>query len=158
MATFTRKFESAKQEWATPPEFFERLHKEFKFTMDLAADSSNHKTPRYFSKADDALSKKWIGACWLNPPYGDKRGNRLSDWVKKAHHESKNGATIVMLIPARTNTRWFHLYCMNATELRFIEGRPKFGGATHGLPQPLVVVVFSPRKSTLRVSGFRAHQ
>ena len=81
--------------------------------------------------------------CWLNPPYGQNSAHKLSNWVQKAFHDSeKYGATIVMLIPARTNTKWWHRFCMRAGEIRFIEGRPKFGGAKHGLPQPLAVVVF----------------
>jgi phage N-6-adenine-methyltransferase len=142
MALFTRKFESAKQDWTTPQAMFDRLHSEFKFTVDLAADNLNTKCLKFYSSDNSALSVPWVGTGWLNPPYGDKAG-KLSEWVKKAYAETrKEGCCVVMLIPARTNTRWFHDYCMKAEELRFFKGRPKFGEAKHGLPQPLVLVVF----------------
>ena len=80
---------------------------------------------------------------WLNPPYGETSG-KLSDWIKKAVTEADAGATVVMLIPARTNTNWFHDLCLKRGEVRFVRGRPKFGGADHGLPQPLCLVIFRP--------------
>ena len=142
MAGFTNKFDSIKQDWVTPDIFFERLNKEFHFTIDLAASEANTKCKRFFDAEDDALSHDWKGVGWLNPPYGQKKG-KLSDWVKYAFTQTEKWkSTVVMFIPARTNTKWFHQYCMKAQELRFVEGRPKFGGAIHGLPQPLVLVVF----------------
>jgi phage N-6-adenine-methyltransferase len=142
MAFFKTKFESHKQEWETPADLFEPLHREFQFTIDLAADKTNAKCDRYYDASIDALAQAWEGTCWLNPPYGAKQ-HKLSDWVKKAYLESqKPGCTVVMLIPARTNTRWWHDYCMQAAEIRFLNGRPKFGDATHGLPQPLALLVF----------------
>ena len=96
----------------------------------------------------------WQGVGWLNPPYGAKTG-KLSDWVKRAYQETrKEGCCVVMLIPARTNTKWFHEYCMKASELRFFKGRPKFGDAKHGLPQPLVLVVFKAGSVLPKLSSF----
>jgi phage N-6-adenine-methyltransferase len=119
------------------------LNDEFRFDIDLAADETNKKVARYYSKEDNALNIVWNTVGWLNPPYGDSSKNSLKVWVKKAYDESReNGGIIVMLIPARTNTKWWHDYCMTAGEVRFIEGRPKFKGCTHGLPQPLAIIVF----------------
>jgi phage N-6-adenine-methyltransferase len=154
MAGFAKKFESAKQDWTTPREMFAYLDKEFRFDLDLAASAKNTLCSRYFDKAADALQQDWKGICWLNPPYGEKSG-KLSDWVKKAHAESaKWGSTIVMLIPARTNTRWWHQYCMDADELRFLQGRPKFGDAIHGLPQPLALIIFRPHRGITKLGSF----
>ncbi len=130
------RFESAKQEWETPDEFFSVLHREFKFTCDVAADRHNAKVKYFISRRTNALTVSWSGTCWMNPPYNSTR-----IWVEKAFQESRRGVTVVCLIPARTNTRWWHNYCMKG-EVRFICGRLKFGDAPHGLPLPLAVVVF----------------
>lgn len=142
MAGFNGKFESTKQDWTTPDDLFDPINEEFNFTLDAAADKNNARAPSYFTAQDDGLSKTWgTHTVWLNPPYGQKNGS-LKDWVKKSYEESTTGATVVMLIPARTNTTWFHDYCLEHGEVRFIKGRPKFGNATHGLPQPLCFVIF----------------
>lgn len=160
MASFNGKFASARQDWETPQWLFGLLDSEFRFQFDLAASPENAKCKQFFSINDDALSQHWHGTCFLNPPYGGTYG-KLSNWVKKAYESSLVATCIVcMLIPARTNTAWFRKYCMNATELRFLNGRPRFGGAIHGLPQPLVVVVFaeeaeSPRLSSIQVPKLR---
>ena len=145
MATFDKKFESAKQDWTTPETLFAPLHAEFHFTLDAAADANNTKANSFFSLDDDGLAQDWgTHTVWLNPPYGARAG-RLVDWVKKALTASQTGATVVMLIPARTNTNWFHDLCLAHGEVRFIKGRPKFGDAPHGLPQPLCLVIFRPK-------------
>lgn len=144
MGQFNGKFVSAKQDWETPQGLFDVLNERYHFTFDLAASSENRKCQQFFCEQDDALGKTWIGVCWLNPPYGDAKSGKLSDWVKKAYMESlKPDCITVMLIPARTNTKWWHRYCMKAREVLLVEGRPKFGDAKHGLPQPLAVVVFN---------------
>ena len=117
------------------------MNAEFGFTLDAAASEANRKVEAFISAERDAMTVPWgRNVCWLNPPYGE--GHRLSAWVRKAWEESEMGATVVMLIPARTNTNWFHDYCLARGEVRFVRGRPKFGGAAHGLPQPLCFVVF----------------
>lgn len=145
MAGFTGKFDSVRQDWATPQELFDEVNKEFNFTLDAAASSENTKVKdQYFTAEDNALVKDWgTHTVWLNPPYGNKSGS-LQDWVKKAHLASTKGATVVMLIPARTNTNWFHDICLAKGEVRFVRGRPKFGDAIHGLPQPLCYIIFKP--------------
>jgi len=137
------RFRTENQSWETPDELFSTLNNEFHFEIDLAATKQNTKCESFFSEEDDALSKIWIGVGWLNPPYGGIKKNAIKNWVRKAFEETrKKGCVVVMLIPARTNTEWWHNYCMKAKEIRFIQGRPKFKGNVHGLPQPLAIIVF----------------
>jgi phage N-6-adenine-methyltransferase len=141
MAGFKGKFDSNRQDWETPKELFDTVDAEFHFTLDAAASENNKKVKKFISAEQDAMTLSWgKNVCWLNPPYG--KGHKLSAWVKKAYQESLTGATTVMLIPARTNTNWFHDYCLKHGEVRFVRGRPKFGGADHGLPQPLCFIIF----------------
>ncbi len=136
----SNRFRSSNQEWETPDGIFIPLNQEFGFTLDVAASKENHKCRRYFTEKDDALSKSWFGEiCWLNPPY-----RQVKLWIKKAYQESQKGAIVVCLVQARTNTDWWHDYCMKG-EIRFIRGRPKFKGCKYGLPQPLAMVIFRRR-------------
>lgn len=148
MASFTGKFESAKQNWTTPAWLFDLMDREFNFTFDLAADDDNHLCQNYYTEKDNSLIKDWSNKIsWLNPPYGGSRDNSLKIWVKKAFDESrKTNTEVTLLIPARTNTNWWHEYCMKADIIIFLKGRPKFGDATHGLPQPLAILHFSNGK------------
>lgn len=144
MANFDNKFETTKNDWETPDDLFDELHKEFHFTLDAAADVTNTKTPRFISSEEDGLSQHWgTNTVWVNPPYGD-RSSKLKDWVQKGLNAARQGATVVMLIPARTNTNWFHDLCLKHGEIRFVRGRPKFKGCKHGLPWPLCFVIFRP--------------
>ena len=138
MADFdNNRFASKNQEYETPLQLFNVLDEEFHFTLDVCADSENKKVDNFFSVEDNSLEQIWTGSCWMNPPYKD-----MKKWVIKAYEESrKDNCTVVCLIPARTNTKWWHEYCMKG-EIRFIEGRPKFKGCIHGLPQPLAIIVF----------------
>jgi phage N-6-adenine-methyltransferase len=145
---FDTRFGSSHQDWPTPDDLFEPVDEEFHFTLDAAADSSNNRAKEFFTKEDDGLKQSWgKHTVWLNPPYGNKTG-RLVDWIKKAYDESLLGATSVLLIPARTNTNWFHDLCLKHGEVRFVRGRPKFGGAQHGLPQPLCFVIFRGKQGS----------
>ena len=138
MGKFGGKFEAGRSDWETPAELFDPLNSEFRFTVDVCATKENTKCRRYFSPEGDGLLQDWGGeVCWMNPPFGEQKR-----WVIKAHEESKRGATVVCLLPARTNTNWFHDYCLKG-EVRFVRGRPKFKGAEHGLPQPLMIVIFT---------------
>lgn len=156
MAKLVSKFASASQEWSTPPSIFVPLDKEFNFVLDVCATKENTKVPMfYYTKEDDALSKDWVGHCWMNPPF-----NELGKWVKKASLEGARPMTwVICLLPARTNTNWWHEYVMKASEIRFVIGRPKFNDSTHGLPQPLAVVVFGrwQQEQTI-VSSFRMNR
>ena len=149
MAKFSKKFETIRDDWETPQWLFDHLDAEFCFTCDVAATEGNAKVSYYLDKSIDALGVRWEGVCWLNPPYG----RQLAKWVKKAYEEALYGAIVVVLIPARTNTVWWHKYCMKGAEIRFLLGRPKFKGAEHGLPQPLAIVVFDNSRKGLVVSS-----
>lgn len=133
-------FMSNTPEWSTPQDLFDKLNCEFKFTLDPCATPENAKCDRYFTKLDDGLSKPWSNEIvFMNPPYG----REISKWIKKAYQESLNGATVVCLIPSRTDTSWWHDYCAKG-EIRFIRGRIKFGGSKNGAPFPSAIVIFCP--------------
>lgn len=128
--------------WDTPPELFAQLDVEFHFTVDLAAFPHNAKCERYFSPGVDALTQAWEGVCWMNPPYGPQ----LRKWMKKAYESARQGATIVCLLPARTDTSWWHDYVLPFAEIRFIRGRVTFQGGKNSAPFPSAVVIFRPEK------------
>ena len=134
-------FSSATDLWATPQDFFDELNAEFHFTLDPCATKENTKCAKYFTVEDDGLKQDWAGhTVFCNPPYG----RAIKDWVKKCHTEAqKTNTTVVMLIPARTDTSYFHDYIYGkAQEIRFIRGRLKFGNAKNSAPFPSMVVVF----------------
>lgn len=126
-------------EWATPQPFFDTYNREFAFDLDVCARPENAKCQRYFTPEQDGLSQEWRGTCWMNPPYGREIGK----WVKKAYETALRGGCVVCLLPSRTDTAWFHNYCMKSKDIRFIRGRLKFGGVKNSAPFPSVVVVFS---------------
>jgi site-specific DNA-methyltransferase (adenine-specific) len=134
-------FSSETDMWATPQEFFAELDQEFNFTLDPCASPENAKCAKYFTVEDDGLRQDWAGhTVFCNPPYG----RQIGKWVKKCYEESrKPGTTVVMLIPARTDTSYFHDYVYNkAREIRFIRGRLKFGNSKNSAPFPSMVVIF----------------
>lgn len=133
-------YSSATDLWSTPQEFFDTLDAEFRFETDVCALSSNAKCSHYFTPEQDGLSRRWTGICWMNPPYGREIGK----WICKAHEESTCGATVVCLVPARTDTSWWHNHCAKG-EIRFVRGRLKFGNAKTNAPFPSAVVIFRPR-------------
>lgn len=125
-------------EWATPQSFFDALNREFSFTLDPCSTHENAKCEKHYTKEDDGLSQNWGGeVVFCNPPYG----RELPKWVKKCYEESRH-ADVVMLIPARTDTRWFHDYIYGKAEIRFIKGRLKFGNAKQSAPFPSMVVIY----------------
>ena len=133
-------FSSKTDMWETPQDFFDKINRVFHFDLDVCATLENAKCEKYFTIQDDSLKQEWTGTCWMNPPYG--RG--IENWIEKAYLSSKkNGATIVCLIPARTDTRWWHSYCVKG-EVYFVKGRLKFGGNINSAPFPNAVVVFRP--------------
>lgn len=139
MSNLAVHFSSKTDEWPTPQEFFDRLNEEFGFELDVCAIPENAKCPHYFTKRENGLLQKWTGVCWMNPPYG----REIGQWVKKAYESALDGATVVCLLPARTDTGWWHDYCMKG-EVRFVRGRLKFGGASENAPFPSAVVIFRP--------------
>lgn len=138
-------FSSEKQDWCTPQQFFDELDAEFHFVLDAAATHQNSKCKRCFTPEDDGLIQNWDmgGAVYCNPPYGKEIGL----WVKKAYEEAQKGTTIVMLIPARTDTKYFHEYIYHKAEIRFVKGRLKFtneNGTPKGTaPFPSMVVIYN---------------
>ena len=134
-------FSSKEEVWETPKDFFDKLNDEFHFTLDPCANKDNAKCNEYFTEEQDGLIKDWGGhVVFCNPPYGRK----IYNWVKKCFYESKKPNTIVvMLIPARTDTRYFHEFIYyKAKDIRFIKGRLKFGNSKNSAPFPSMVVVF----------------
>lgn len=129
-------FSSKSENWETPTQFFQALDAEFHFDLDVCALPENAKCSRYYTPEDDGLSQPWNGTVWCNPPYG----RSISAWVKKA---SESETTVVMLLPARTETKWFHEYIYGKASVRFIKGRLKFGGSKNNAPFPIMVVIFN---------------
>src|SRR5690606_17219779 len=134
-------FSSKTDLWETPQDFFRELDREFHFTLDPCATPENAKCKKYYTIEDDGLKQDWQGEIvFCNPPYGKEIKRR----VKKCYEESrKPNTTVVMLIPARTDTSYFHDYIYHkAKEIRFLRGRLKFGGSKNAAPFPSMVVVF----------------
>lgn len=128
-------FSSKTDLWATPQKFFDTLNQEFRFTTDVCAVSANAKCEQFFSPEENGLEQEWTGVCWCNPPYG----REISKWVKKAYESE---CTVVALLPARTDTKWFHEYIYGKAEIRFVKGRLKFGEASTNAPFPSMVVIW----------------
>jgi phage N-6-adenine-methyltransferase len=134
-------FSSASDDWATPQDFFDELNREFNFTLDPCATSENAKCAQYYTVAENGLKQDWQGeVVFCNPPYG----REIKLWVQKCYEESqKPSTTVVMLIPARTDTKYFHDFIYNkARDIRFVRGRLRFGDSKNSAPFPSMVVVF----------------
>ena len=130
-------FTSKTDMWETPQFVFNALDLVFNFTLDVCATPDNAKCERYFTPEIDGLQQKWDGVCWMNPPYGREIGK----WLKKAYEESLEGTTVVCLVPSRTDTKWWHNYCMKG-KIYFIQGRLRFGNSKGSAPFPSAVVIF----------------
>lgn len=130
---------SNSDEWATPQDLFDRLNDEFHFTVDVCATSENAKVSRFFTKDQDGLKQDWTGeTVWCNPPYG----RTVKAWIHKCFQHSVGGGTAVLLIPARTDTKWFHDYVYGKAEIRFIKGRLHFNGSKWNAPFPSMIVIY----------------
>ena len=137
-------FSSASDVWGTPDWLFHALDKEFGFTLDPCSDGTNAKCERYFTPTDSGLLKDWgTDTVFMNPPY-----SQCWEWMNKAFGAAQDGATVVCLVPARTDTDWWHRFAMRG-EVRFFKGRLKFGDAVNPAPFPSAVVVFRPREFKL---------
>jgi len=133
-------FSSKTDMWETPQDFFDALDRVFHFEIDICATPLNAKCEKFFTPDENGLQQEWRGTCWMNPPYG----REISKWVEKAYYSAKTtGATVVCLLPARVDTRWWHDYCAKG-EIFFVRGRLKFSGAKNSAPFPSAVVVFRP--------------
>lgn len=121
--------------WSTPQELFDRYNDIYHFDTDVCAVAENAKCKNYYTPEMDGLKQEWTGVCWCNPPYG----KQIAKWVKKA---AESNATVVMLIPARTDAGWFHDWVLPYGRVEFLRGRIKFGGNKWNAPFPSMVVVF----------------
>lgn len=130
-------FSSKTDIWETPQWLFDKYDSRYHFTLDVCADANNAKCSAFFDEEADGLKQTWAGNCWMNPPYGREIGK----WVKKAYEESKLGATVVCLLPSRTDTAWWHDYVMRG-QITFLRGRLKFGGCKNNAPFPSAIVIF----------------
>jgi site-specific DNA-methyltransferase (adenine-specific) len=142
-------FSHKSDEWSTPQNFFNKLDKIYKFTLDPAATKKNHKCKKYYTIENDGLIQDWSGnICFLNPPY-----SQVNLWIQKAYEESLKPYTkIICLVPARTSNKWFYQYGLKADELIFIKGRLCFEfddkpvldkkGRKMSAPFPSIILVF----------------
>jgi phage N-6-adenine-methyltransferase len=132
-------FSSKTDLWATPQEFFDKYNALYGFNLDVCANQDNAKCSNFFSIEDNGLEQEWKRSCWMNPPYG----REIIHWMRKAYESSLCGATVVCLVPARTDTKWWHEYAMKG-DIEFIKGRLKFGNSKNSAPFPSAVIVFAP--------------
>ena len=132
-------YSSNTDEWGTPQKLFDELNERFNFDVDVCANAENAKCRRYFSKEEDGLKQDWtqFKTCWMNPPYG----RQIGSWIEKAYETSLRGTTVVCLLPSRTDTRWFHDYCVKG-DITFIKGRLKFNDGKVPAPFPSMIVIF----------------
>lgn len=133
-------YSSKTNEWATPQYLFDELDREFNFTLDPCCTDENAKCEKYFTIEDDGLMQDWSNEIvFVNPPYG----REIKHWVRKAYEESLKGATVVCLIPSRTDTTYWHDYIFGkASDIRFLKGRLKFGDSKNSAPFPSAIVVY----------------
>ena len=130
-------FSSETDLWSTPQDFFDKLNEKYHFTLDVCATPANAKCERFFTQAENGLNQIWDGIVWMNPPYG----RQIGLWMRKAYESALQGATVVCLVPARTDTAWWHDYAVKG-RVEFIRGRLKFGNAKNSAPFPSALVVF----------------
>lgn len=134
-------------DWETPQDFFNKYNDIYGFTVDVCCVPETAKCTRFYTPFENGLEQDWSkDICWMNPPYG----REIGAWVKKAYEESQRGATVVCLLPARTDTNWWWNYCMKGS-IEFIRGRLKFRGknkdgiyVNHNATFPSAVVIFKP--------------
>lgn len=146
-------FKSATYEWETPQLLFDSLNTEFHFQVDVCALPHNAKCERFFSPVNDGLQQNWRNlVCWMNPPYD----REITIWMLKAYYSSLAGATVVCLVPSRTDTIWWHEFALKG-EVRFVKGRLKFGSASDPAPFPSAIVVFRPYGQYVQSNNFSTY-
>jgi site-specific DNA-methyltransferase (adenine-specific) len=134
----------ATDEWATPRRFFSKLHKRYGFTLDPCATAENATCAIYYTKADDGLKQDWGShRVFCNPP----NGRTIGHWARKSFEASQRGALVVLFVPARTDTTWFHDWVVGKAEIEFIRGRIRFGNAEASAPFPSMLAVYSPDRA-----------
>ncbi len=141
MAIHESLYSSRSEEWPTPQDFYDVLHKEFNFTLDPCATVENAKCGTFFTKEDNGILQDWgQNVVFCNPPYG----KQMRAWAEKCHVAALGGATVVLLAHSRTDTRWFHDYVYGKAELRFVKGRLKFGDGKQSAPFPSLLAIYRP--------------
>lgn len=130
-------FSSRTDEWSTPDDLYSEINEVFHFDLDACASPHNAKCQEFFTRGDDALGQRWRGTVWMNPPYG----REIAAFMRKAYEESLLGATVVCLVPSRTDTDWWHRYAKRG-QIIYLRGRLKFGGAQTSAPFPSAIVIF----------------
>lgn len=139
-------FSSNKMDWETPQKLFDDLNKKYHFTLDPCSTDSNAKCELHFTERENGLAQDWSGnRVFCNPPYG----REIAKWVEKAYTESQKGVFIVMLVPARTDTKWFHNFVYHKAKIEFLKGRLKFesnGVASQGAPFPSMLVIYNDKR------------
>ena len=141
-------FSSRSGDWATPEDRFAEWDREFGFTLDVCSDHLNAKCDQYYTTHDDGLTQPWVGMAWCNPPYGRTVGQWSAKGIAEAH-ENRKCRGVVFLLPARTDTRWFHdliwdtssAHPRTGISVRFLRGRLRFNDATTGAPFPSMLVI-----------------
>jgi phage N-6-adenine-methyltransferase len=138
-------FTSDRQDWETPPDLFKRYDDKYRFTLDVCATPENAKCREFISPEVNGLLWDWTEyRCWMNPPYG----REIGQWVRKAYIESTKGAFVVALLPARTDTAWWHNWVIGPNpqhpyaQVEYLRGRIKFVGAKSTAPFPNAIAVY----------------
>lgn len=139
-------FSSERGDWATPQATFDYWNSVFCFELDVCASEGNAKCEAYFNEAFDGLSQVWDGRCWMNPPYGRSIGK----WTTKARESASRGTLVVGLLPARTDTQWWHRDVEGSAIIVFLKGRLKFGGSKQGAPFPSAIAIWLPSSEAVR--------
>jgi len=134
-------YSANRKDYSTPQDFFDRLDEEFSFELDACAEEWCAKCEHYYSPEQDALKQDWTGNTFCNPPYG----TGIVHWVHKAYMEATKGSLVVCLLPARTDTVWFHTWCLKANEIRLVKGRLRFEPGNTSAPFPSAVVIYRPQ-------------
>lgn len=134
-------FSSSNVEWGTPPHIFSKYDAVYHFTLDVCATHENALCEHYYTKEQNGLVQDWHGRCWMNPPYG----RQIGKWMRKAYESSLNGTTVVCLVPARTDTAWWHDWATKG-RIEFIRGRLKYVGGKNRAPFPSAIIIYEPKK------------
>ena len=136
-------YSSTSEEWPTPQPLFAKLNRRYGFTLDPCATPENAKCPLYFTKEQDGLRQDWgTHRVFVNPPYG----TRIGAWAHKCFEASQAGALVALLVPARTDTRWFHNWVQGKAEVTFVRGRLRFGSSGNSAPFPSMLAIYSPNR------------
>lgn len=130
-------------DWGTPQYLFDKLNDYFGFTLDPCSSDENKKCNKHYTLEDDGLTKDWSNdVVFMNPPYG----RIMKDWIKKAYEESLKGATVVCLVPSRTDVKWFHEYVYGKSDIVFLNKRLEFEGSSNKAPFPSMLIIYNSNK------------